>query len=327
LITTFVAAMDLLLSICVLVLTVGIFFPALRIFRRWKKSEEEEKHELEKTFYLTYSAVIIILGIRLFMVPLYFWTLQGFVPMIPGAMCLWGVFDAYPGVTWGALPLKFVLPVLYIGWLLLSYLNGKSKTHPLMQNMMAFFIIVAPLVLIDAGTDILTFSQISPVKVNCCTSAIDVGTRPVPGSIAGVSGQVFLLLAFFVVAAAFAVTLILALKHRVAHWIALALTIPLSGVLVLTMTEVFAPWLLDLPYHHCPFCLLSDHPLSIVFLTLLWFGLAAPWLVLITGKLGRENAESKEAEARLKQKLLTYATISVMISLALIALDLLLTFI
>jgi hypothetical protein len=318
--------MDLLLSVCALFLTVGILFPVVRIFRRWKRSEEEEKHELEKSFYLTYSAVIIILGIRLFMVPLYFWTMQGFVPMIPGAMCLWGVFDAYPAMTWGALPLKFLLPAAYVGWLLLSYINAKSKTHPLMQNLMALFIVLAPLLIIDSGTDILTFSQISPVQVNCCTSAIDVGTRPVPGSIAGVSGQVFLVLVFFALAAAFAATLFLALKHRVAHWTALALTIPLSGALVLTMTEVFAPWMLNLPYHHCPFCLLADHPVSIVFTALIWFAVAAPWLVLITGKLGRENAESKDAETKLRSQLLTYAGVSMLVALLIIMVDLLIAF-
>jgi hypothetical protein len=326
LITTFGSAMDLLLSICVLFLTVGILFPVVRIFRRWKRSDEEEKHELEKSFYLTYSAVIIILGIRLFMVPLYFWTMQGFIPMIPGAMCLWGVFDSYPAMTWGALPLKFLLPAAYLGWILLSYINTKSKTHPLMQNLMALFIVLAPLLIIDSGTDILTFSQISPVEVNCCTSAIDVGARPVPGTIAGVSGQTFLLLVFFALAAALTVTLFLAFKHRVAHWIAMALTIPLSGILVLTMTEVLAPWLLQLPYHHCPFCLLADHPVSILFTALIWFAVASPWLALITSRLGRENDESKDAETKLRGRLLTYAGIAMLVALLIIMVDLLLVF-
>jgi hypothetical protein len=323
---TFGSAMDLLLSIGALVLTIGVLIPAIRIYRRWTKSEEEEKHDLEKSFYLTYSAVIIILGIRLFMVPLYFWTMQGFVPMIPGAMCLWGVFDAYPGITWGALPLKFLLPAAYVGWLLLSYINGKSKTHPLMQNLMALFIILVPLLVIDSGTDILTFSQISPVRVNCCTSAIDVGARPVPGVIAGMSGQTFLVLVFFALAAFFALLLFLALRYRVAHWTGLAISIPLAGVFVLTMTEALAPWLLNLPFHHCPFCLIADHPLSIVFTALMWFGLASPWLVLITDKLGRENAESRETEGHLRRKLLVYAGISMLAAVVLIVVDLLVAF-
>ncbi len=323
---TFGSAMDLLLSIGALGLTIGVLIPAIRIYRRWRKCDEEEKHELEKSFYLTYSAVVIVLGIRLFLVPLYFWTMQGFVPMIPGAMCLWGVFDAVPGVAWGSLPLKFMLPAAYLGWLLLSYINGKSKTHPLMQNMMALFIILVPLLIIDSGTDILTFSQISPVQVNCCTSAIDVGVRPVPGAIAGISGQALLVIAFFSVAAVFAMTLFFAFKHRAAHWTALALSLPAAGILVLSMTEAFTPWLLDLPFHHCPFCLFFQHPFSIVFTVLIWFALAAPWLVLITSKLGRENAESKETESNLRSKVLTYAGISMLVALLLIAVDLVIAF-
>jgi hypothetical protein len=300
--------------------------PASRIYRRWTRSDEEEKHELEKAFYLTYSAVIIILGIRLFMIPLYFWTMQSFVPMVPGAMCLWGVFNALPSVTWSSLFLKFLLPVAYIGWLLLLYINGKCKTHPLMQNMVAFFIIIAPLLLIDSATDILTFSQMSPVQVNCCSDAIDVGTRPVPALIAGLPGQTVLVLVFFLLSAVLALSLFLAYKHKAAHWGALILSIVVGGILVLAITEAFTPWLLNLPFHHCPFCLFFLHPLSIVFTAMFWFALSTPWIVLITNKLGRENPESIEAEGHLRKTILTYSAIALIIALAILSVDLLLAF-
>ncbi|MFB3888269.1 MAG: hypothetical protein ACE14S_02185 [Candidatus Bathyarchaeia archaeon] len=323
---TFGSAMDLLLSIGALGLTIGILFPATRIYLRWRKGDDEEKHELEKAFYLTYSAVVIILGIRLFLIPLYFWTMQGFVPMIPGAMCLWGVFNALPELTWGSLFLKLVVPVAYIGWLLLSQINGKCKTHPLMQNMMAFFIVIAPLVLLDSAADIFTFSRMTPVQVNCCSDAIDVGVRPIPILIGGVSGQVILLAVFFLLAALLALSLFLASKHRAAHWAALALSLPVGGILVLTITEALTPWLLRLPFHHCPFCLFFLHPLAILFTGLIWFALATPWLTWITSRLGRENEESKENETQLRKTLHTYSGIALIIALTLMAVDLFITF-
>ena len=326
-IMTFGSAMDLLLSIGALILTIGIMVPTLRIYRRWKKCDEEEKCELEKSYYLVFSAVIIILSIRLFLIPLYFWTLQGFVPMIPGAMCLWGVFEAYPGTTWGSLPLKFILPVAYIGWLLLAYLNGKSKTHPLMQNLTSFFLFISPLVIIDSVSDIITFSQLTPTTVSCCSDAIDVGTRPVAGMIAGVSGQTFLIVIFFLFSAVFGLFLYLAIRHRASLWISMILSIPLAGVLVLTITEVLTPWLLKIPFHHCPFCLFFEHPLSIIFIILFWFALSAPWLVFITDKLGTENDESKETEKHLREILLTYASIAMAFSLIIIAVDIMFTFV
>lgn len=325
-IMTFGSAMALLLSIIALILTIAMLFPTVKIFRQWNKSSQEDKPQLEKVFYLTFAAVVIVLGIRLFLVPLHFWTMQSFVPMIPGAMCLWGVFDAVPGVAWAGLLLKFVLPILYIGWLLLAYVNNKCRTHPLMQNMMGFFIITAPLVLIDSAVDIFTFSQISPVQVNCCTSAIDVGNRPIPTLIGGVSGQLLLVAIFFIVAASFAASLLLALKYRVAHWISLALSIPLAAILVVTITEVFTPWILRLPFHHCPFCLFFQHPLAIVYTALLWFALASPWLLLIVSRLGRENEESTNHGAKLKRTILTYSSIAMLVSLGIIAADILVTF-
>ena len=139
-ILTFLAAMNLLLSVCTLLLTVGVIRTVYRIFRRWDKSDEEEKHELEKGFYLTFAVVVVVLAIRLFLVPLYFWNMQTFVPLIPGAMCLWGVFDALPEATWGLLFLKLVIPVAYIGWLLLARINSSCRTNPLIKNLMMFLI-------------------------------------------------------------------------------------------------------------------------------------------------------------------------------------------
>jgi len=325
LIFTFGSAMELLLSISALILTIGVLLPVTRIYRRWNISSEAERPELEKTFYLSFAAVVIILGIRLFLVPLYFWTMQGFVPMIPGAMCLWGVFDSVPEVSWGSLLLKFIVPAAYIGWLLLAFINNKCKTHPLMVNMMGFFIAIIPLVLIDSISDIYVFSAITPTEVNCCTSAIDVGNRPLPALIGGVSGQMLLVGIFLSVAAAFAVSLFLALKYKVAHWTSLALSIPLAAIFVVTITEVFTPWLLRLPFHHCPFCLFFDHPLSILFTALLWFALASPWLILITSRLGKENDESITYEVSLKRTILTYSSIAMLVSLGIIAADILVT--
>ena len=324
-IATFGSAMDLLLSVCAVILTIGVLIPAIKIFRGWSKSDEEEKQVLQKEFYLAFSGIVIILVIRLFLLPIYFWAMQGFVPMIPGAMCLWGVFTAVPA-AWGALLLKFALPVVYVGWIFLYYIDGKSKTHPLMRNMMAFFIIISPLVLIDSGTDLLVFGQISPIHVNCCSDAIDLGMRPVPGSIGALSGQMQLLIIFFLVGSLFAFSLFLSIKHRAANWVALALSLPLAGIYVLNMTEVLAPWLLHLPFHHCPFCLLQDHPLSIAFSLLIWFGVAAPWLMLITSAMGHETLETQQTESKVKNAILKAAALSILIALVLIAVDIFVSF-
>jgi len=318
--------MNLLLSVCALLLTIGVLKTAFRIFKRWNKSDDEERHELEKGFYLTFSVVIVVLGIRLFLVPLYFWNMQSFVPLIPGAMCLWGVFNALPEVTWPSLFLKIVLPAAYLSWLLLARINSSCRTNPLIRNLMALFMILTPVLLIDFGTEIYLLAQLSPVEVSCCSSAIDVGTRLVPGMIGGISGQTLLLLILFPYSMLYVASLVLSTKHRAARFNALAITIPMAIVLIITITETLTPWLLRLPFHHCPFCLFFQHPLSLVFATLFWFGIATPWLTLITRRMGRSNYEAREVEDRLNRTLTTYAAFAMIIAMALILVDILTVF-
>ena len=325
-ILTFLAAMNLLLSVCALLLTIGVTRTAFRIFKRWNKSDDEERHELEKGFYLTFSVVVVVLAIRLFLVPLYFWNMQSFVPLIPGAMCLWGVFDALPEATWGLLFLKIILPAAYISWLLLAQINSSCRTNPLIRNLMIFFLILSPVLLIDFGAEIYVLSQMSPVQVSCCSSAIDVGTRIVPMTVGGVSGQVLLLLMLFSYSILYVASLMLSEKHRAARLNALFLTIPIGIMTVITITETLTPWLLRLPFHHCPFCLFFLHPLSLVFIVLFWFGLATPWLTLVTHNLGRSNDESKESENNLRKKLTSYAVFAMIIALTILLVDVLIVF-
>ena len=325
-ILTFGAAMNLLLSMCALLLVLGVIRMAFRIFRRWNKSDDEERHELEKGFYLTFSVVMVVLGIRLFLVPLYFWNMQSFVPLVPGAMCLWGVFNALPEIAWPSLFLKIVLPAAYLSWLLLARINSSCRTNPLIRNLMALFIILTPFLLIDFGTEVYVLSQLSPVEVSCCSSAIDVGTRLVPGAIGAVSGQTLLLLILFPYSLLYVASLMLSTRSRAARLNTLAITIPIGILLAVAITETLTPWLLRLPFHHCPFCLFFQHPLSLVFIVLFWFGLATPWLTLVTRRLGRLNDEAKEVEDRLSKTFTAYGAYAIIIALALILVDILVVF-
>ncbi len=320
---TFGSSINLLLSICALIATLGVLGTAYKIFRRWNESDDETRHDLENGFYLTFSVVLVVLSIRLLLIPLYFWNMQSFVPLIPGAMCLWGVFNAFPEVTWLSLFLKLILPILYISWMLLSRINSSCRTNPLIRNLMVLFLLLAPALLFDFVAEILILFNLSPVEVSCCSNAIDVGTRPVPVMVGGVSGQVLLLLIFFAYSILFSISLALSIKNRAVKWNSLALTIPLGIVITVMITETLTPWLLRLPFHHCPFCLFFQHPLSLIFILLFWFGLATPWLTLITHKLGRTNSEAKEIQSRMNETLTTYASLAMIIGLALVLVDIL----
>ncbi|MFX1342732.1 MAG: hypothetical protein ACFFAL_08535 [Promethearchaeota archaeon] len=169
-------------------------------------------------------------------------------------------------------------------------------------------------------------AQLSPVEVSCCSSAIDVGTRFVPGMIGGISGQTLLLLILFLYCMLYVASLILSTNHRAAYFNSLATTIPIAFVLVITITETLTPWLLRLPFHHCPFCLFFQHPVSLVLATLFWVGLVTPWLTFVTQRMGRSNYEAREVEDRLNRTLTKYAAFAMTVAMALMLVDILTVF-
>ena len=297
---------------------------ALGIFKQWGEVDQEERYNLEKGAYLASAAVIIALVIRLFMVPQFFWTMQGFIPSVPGAMCLWGVFNLLPQLAWGGLAVKIIVPVAYIGWLLVSLLNSWSNTNPVMKGLMGFFLLLSPLALLDSALDIAIMWSITPTEVTCCSNAIDVGIRPIPSTIAGFSGQLALLGLFFVVSAVFILVVYFSRNNMTALYASLGLSLLLAYGFTLTLSEVLTPWLLNLPFHYCPFCLLFLHMPSILFTLLYWVGISGPWWILIIERF-RGNPEIDGLQHKMRQQLAYIAMACMSAATFMIAIDLLAT--
>ena len=56
---------------------------------RWRNaSTVEERSDVEKKSHLVLLVAVVVLGVRLFNWPLFYSTLQSFVPDIDGAMCI-----------------------------------------------------------------------------------------------------------------------------------------------------------------------------------------------------------------------------------------------
>jgi len=316
LIVTFGTLTMLLLSILAAGLALLVLEKAVRIFRSWRTADEEKRYQLEKEFYLAYAVVYIVFGIRIFSVPLYFWTMQVLVPAIPGAMCLWGVFNALPILCWSGLALKFTLPVFYAGWLILARINNRCKKNPLTRNLMGLYVVLSPMLMADSLVDLMIFSRLNPVQVTCCTSAIDVWPRVIPFLVIGIPGQLLLLFTFFGLSLTCAFLFLAASSKSTHEWLAGIFSLALIPISILTITEVLTPWILALPLHHCPFCLFYREPTGIIFLAMLWFSLAVPLWCLLTKRLGRVEEESIKEEHRLRRMLWTAAGLALIVGIA-----------
>ncbi len=83
---------EIFIGIISLILMTGGGSLALILAIRWSgASTMEERSEIEKKSHLVLLVAVVVLGIRLFNWPLFYATLQSFVPDIDGAMCIFGV--------------------------------------------------------------------------------------------------------------------------------------------------------------------------------------------------------------------------------------------
>ena len=113
------------------------------------------QYRLEKRVYLVITVLALGFILRLFMVPLWFRSLHSMIISIPGAMCLVGVHNINPSLSYVASSLKLILPAFYGYWLILNQLDRKIATQPFMKQKLAA---LAPLGILIVIETILTFS-------------------------------------------------------------------------------------------------------------------------------------------------------------------------
>jgi hypothetical protein len=108
------------------------------------------------------------LGTRILAIPLFWLTVISLIPSVPGAMCEFGVFQAGAPWSWADLGLKLITMFAFGGWLFFDFMNRKSKGSPFMGSVGRWFVLLMPLLFIDALLDLLFFGSLKPLVVPCC---------------------------------------------------------------------------------------------------------------------------------------------------------------
>jgi hypothetical protein len=253
----FIGALSILLAIWG-----GIF--SLILYGRWGKPlTPEDKTSLEDRSYLVLLIMVITLIVRLINWPLFYATLQSFIPDIEGAMCIFGVTQVKPGLTHF---LEFLKPINFFligGWLILHILDRATKTSPLMKRKLLLLSVISLFVLIDSIGDILLMIGITPESlVSCCTTVTDILNRPTrttPVSFFGPEYGRPLQSLFFTIHLALlgfvGVTLKFKIFRRPILGLVFLFAILNAFIFLLSQIEVFAPGMMHLPFHHCLYCL------------------------------------------------------------------------
>ncbi|MEJ5293338.1 MAG: hypothetical protein WHS82_07050 [Candidatus Methanosuratincola sp.] len=167
------------LGIFGLVLVVYASSKAYAINRRIARAGLEEKYLLEKNYYLLSTVVWVILVSRIAASGLFWATNESLIPLIPGAMCQFGVSQAGSPYSWIDTGVKLVVIFAYGIWLVLDLLNRRVKGSPLLSSLSKIFILLVPLLLLDTLLDLAFYFTVSPVTVPCCRTVFTEAS-PVP---------------------------------------------------------------------------------------------------------------------------------------------------
>lgn len=294
------AVVDGFLSVLRLGLGLLIVWIGLAAWWKWKwlAVQSEGRTAAEDRSYLLFLLAHLLLWLNVASWPVLYLLLQSFVPEWPGVMCIYGVSR----IGTGSLGLSRFLPTLLMvlqvskpvlvflngAWFVLHLVNRDTRSAPLSGKVLMLLAVSGLLAVADATAEIAYL--IIPKKeefaaTGCCTAAFDEPahrTQLVP-TLPDNTNRVGLYVSYYALNLAMVVALAVGSRQQRKWWLAI-----LNGVAVATvavnaefLVGAAAPHLLGLPYHHCPYDLITQVPESIVAVALflcgcfaiLWAGL------------------------------------------------------
>lgn len=267
----------LFIAVLTAVLAAPIGVLSLKIYRQTGKSlSEEERDGIADRSQLLLLFAGIVLCIKLPAWPLFYLALHSLIPSVQGAMCIFGVAETKPllsGVIQTLKPLVFFL----IGtWLILHGASRDREASALFRGKQIFLFIVSMVIVLDGALDVLYFTTIETgAEVACCTTAFDMAegkNATLAASLIGKGYDRAILRAFFFtngLLVFFLGYLYWSMRRgRRTPAVATGAGAALAGlnavVTVAALFEVIAPKAMDLPGHHCIYCMWQYAPLSLV---------------------------------------------------------------
>lgn len=308
----------------IVVLVVAILSLALALYGGLVASDmmEDSRDDLEeyeaseqKYYLLSMIGIIVLLG-RLLIVPVFFWMLQSLVPFCPGAMCAYGVMNVGNPYSFIDLALKIVPPFAYGAWIVLELANRTHPELPLMTHLArSFLLILLPMVVIEAAVDVLFVATVKPVFAPCCGSVYDVDPPFSPSALFGPEFGIFLLALLIALATVLILVQWSHLRPKIRLGPTLLLALSAGFVYLLVLHDTYAPLVLGLPSHHCPYCLFQEFPDTALFTALFWLGIASAGWRAIMDWSWQDRSLDGESIQPLSTLLLKTSTVSILFSM------------
>jgi hypothetical protein len=171
------------IGIISLLLMAGAALSALYFCRQIKSSTgADERASAESRIHLSLLFLCTAFLLRLATWPLFYILLQSLIPVVPGAMCIYGVTRVTPAFVASMQTLKPLAFFLMGGWLLFNGIDLSLKNHPLMDKSIRLLVTATIFAAVDGVAELLFIFLFSPlgVAVSCCTVVADIAMPAVP---------------------------------------------------------------------------------------------------------------------------------------------------
>ncbi len=232
-------------------------FFGIQIIRRWDlKSGSEEQLALERRTYLISTLLSYMLVFQIGSLFLYIYTADRLHHLFAGAMCAAGTLnvDPYGYPTFLLKLLNFILAGL---WLIINYADNQAHDYPLIRKKYAMLLVLAPLIVTEAITQLSYFMQLKgDIITSCCGSLFSSDRRGVASDVVGIPAGVAM--------SGFTASLLVTFSSGIVYWIRGKLGLIFSfssGASFLTscvsIISFISLYFYELPTHHCPFCILQ----------------------------------------------------------------------
>jgi len=312
---TFSSSVYTLLSLFCLVFGLGISAFGLSVGKAWKDDDfGESRYTLEKKVYLVTTFFTLGLYLKLFLIPLWFISLSSLMPMVRGSMCIMGVHMAMGKTGFYATAFKFFAPSVYIYWLILDKIDEKTA-QAFMRTKLFALGPIGLLFSLESLLDFTSLARISPQTVSCCSSIFDVPQPKVP--------RVFMETSWFWLFAFAGTILYILLRNKYVtkhisdvHGSIIAIDIVCIFAafisFILLLNTKIAPFFLNLPEHHCVFCL-CQQALDVPLASFTFF--AGIWLYLIFLVISSHKIYDKKKNM-LKMEMIRILNISFLLTIS-----------
>ena len=230
----------------------------VRILRRWDLSSGSELQlGLEKRTYLVSTLMAWAFAFQVGSLFLFIFTAEDLHRLFVGAMCAAGTLNVnefgYPTI------LLKVCNALFAGiWLIVNDTDNRASDYPLIRKKYALLLVITPLLAAEALLQGAYFAGLKAnVITSCCGSLFSADAQGAVSSMAGLPAGPMQAALIASLAATFASGLLYGARRSWAGVLFSASSLVAFFVSVAALVSFIAPYIYELPTHHCPFCILQ----------------------------------------------------------------------